>query len=151
MEAVDDPTILETQYKIETLDDSSALQLDFYESGLAYWSSKVEAVAFVFSLTSQDSFEHLLAIETQITNNRGSTDYPKVIVANKIDLDGERVVSGEAVARLAAQWDCSYFESSAKNNVGVDVWVHHIAQKVQTQRQLQPPPPQAPSRSCIIS
>lgn len=150
LEGVPDPTILDSFYKIETLDDCSTLRLDFIESGLEFWPPKLDAVAFVFSLTDKDSFEYLLQAKQEITTRRGSDDYPKVIVANKSDLKENRVVPNESIALLADQWNCRYFESSAKENVGVDDWVHHIAQKVHERPQQAPQAQQQPSSRCVI-
>jgi len=42
-----------------------------------------------------------------------------MLVANKVDLGDERVVSTEEGMSLAEKFSIPYFETSAKNNVGV--------------------------------
>lgn len=43
-----------------------------------------------------------------------------VLVANKCDLENERDVSTQEGQHLARQWDCAFFEASAKTRMNVD-------------------------------
>ena len=50
----------------------------------------------------------------------------RVLVGNKIDLEEDRVVTKMQAEELAAQYGFSYFEVSAKANIGLADAMEHI-------------------------
>lgn len=44
----------------------------------------------------------------------------KILIGNKCDMDGEREVSTEEGAQLAAEYGIQFFETSAKNDTNVE-------------------------------
>ncbi|MBD3353781.1 MAG: GTP-binding protein, partial [Candidatus Lokiarchaeota archaeon] len=76
------------------------------------------SVAFiVYDVTSQASFEKIpdwfADIDEELPN------IPRIVVANKIDLKDERVVTSEQGRELANKNKCSYIETSAKTGENV--------------------------------
>ena len=45
---------------------------------------------------------------------------PMIIIGNKSDLESKRLVSKEEAANLAKNYNCQHFETSAKNDSGVE-------------------------------
>ena len=58
---------------------------------------------------------------------------PKVLVGNKLDLEGDRVVSRNEAMKFAQEHGMQYFETSAKNNININEMVSHIVEKVYDQ------------------
>ena len=131
LEGIDDPTIVDSFYKILDLGCSHSLRLNFVEAGLSHLHSKMDAVVFVFSVTDRDSFDRIAVIRKEMEETRGNEDYAKIILANKSDLSDSRVVSHAEGDELAIRWNCPYYESSAKENVGIDEWVNLLALEIQ--------------------
>lgn len=52
------------------------------------------------------------------------------IVGNKIDLEQNRVITSEQTAEFATQVGAIHFETSAKDNVGVDDLFKKLGEKV---------------------
>jgi len=84
----------------------------------------------VFDITNPGSVDDLHDIYSQILRNKlaGATPpedshesaVPLVLVGNKLDLARERKVPSLKGKELAAQWKCSYYETSAKMRMNVD-------------------------------
>ena len=53
-----------------------------------------------------------------------------VLFGNKSDLKSERQVSYEEGRDLAAQWNCPFFEGSAKDNIGIDEVFESLSEQV---------------------
>lgn len=80
------------------------------------------AMGFIlmYDITNDDSFNSVQDWCTQIKTF--SWDNAQVIlVGNKFDLEHERVVSTERGRRLADQLGLEFFETSAKDNINVDI------------------------------
>ena len=60
----------------------------------------------------------IISLAEKIWNQKGS-DFPRVLVANKKDLQDQRQISTEEGMELASEWRCPYFETSAKNNEAI--------------------------------
>mmetsp|Transcript_22447 Transcript_22447/g.88861 ORF Transcript_22447/g.88861 Transcript_22447/m.88861 type:complete len:110 (+) Transcript_22447:3-332(+) len=79
-----------------------------------------EGFVIVFSLTSQHSFDEIRPFRDQILRAKDVDDVPIVLVGNKCDLVGQRQVLQSDIDELAKEFQCEYFEASAKNRVNVD-------------------------------
>ncbi|XP_074076409.1 GTP-binding protein Di-Ras3 [Macrotis lagotis] len=81
--------------------------------------SKGHAFILVYSVTSKQSLEDLLPIYEQIRQIKGDVQkVPIMLVGNKTDEDQRELQASEGEA-LAHQWNCSFMETSAKNNSNV--------------------------------
>lgn len=80
----------------------------------------------VYSITSFQTFMDIKSMRDQIVRVKGTEKVPVVLVGNKVDLAHQREVSTEEGQALAAQWNCTFLETSAKttrnvNNIFIDV------------------------------
>ena len=64
--------------------------------------------------SSRRSSEQILRVKG------GTAPIPSILVGNKIDLTGERQVTGEEAAAIAREWSVPYIETSAKEKHNVD-------------------------------
>lgn len=79
-----------------------------------------EGFLLVYSITSRQSFEEIQQFEQQILRVKDKDYFPIILVGNKCDLEGDRMVSREEGAALARQFNCGFIETSAKSRVNVD-------------------------------
>ena len=80
----------------------------------------VDAALFVFAINSQESFDNIKNwIKLFDDNHNGKTGIPKYLIGNKSDQ--ERVVQDDLIEQLKNEYkDYKYFETSAKNNDGIE-------------------------------
>mmetsp|Transcript_24046 Transcript_24046/g.32762 ORF Transcript_24046/g.32762 Transcript_24046/m.32762 type:complete len:136 (-) Transcript_24046:183-590(-) len=88
-------------------------------------------VILVYDVTKEDSFHN---IETWLTSIRehASSDVKKILVANKIDLEEERVITQEQGVELAAKESMKFFEVSCKTNINIDEAMAEVMSQVCT-------------------
>ena len=79
-----------------------------------------EGFLCVYSITSRNSFEEIAGFYQQILRVKDRDYYPIIIVANKCDLEHERVVGTHEGRELARQFGCRFVETSAKQKINVD-------------------------------
>jgi Ras-related protein Rap-1A/Ras-related protein Rap-1B len=79
-----------------------------------------QGFVLVYSITSQATFNDLIDVKDQITRAKDiGDDVAMVLVGNKIDLEGERVVGKEQGESLARSFNCTFLETSAKLETNV--------------------------------
>lgn len=100
-------------------------------------TSRAARYILVYSVTSRRSLDTLRAINDRLVNLIGTDRVPKVLVANKSDLEDQRFVcqhqhtgpSSDTLSRqvsasqglaLSDEWKCAFTECSAKENHNVD-------------------------------
>ena len=87
----------------------------------------------VFSVTERKSFEEAHKLYNQVLRVKDRSEYPVLLVANKVDLINQRVVSEEEGRELAAQLKLMYIETSAKEPpVNVDAAFHELVRIVRS-------------------
>ena len=74
----------------------------------------------VYDITNYHSFEDLNRFRDQICRVKDKDSVPTVLIGNKCDLEIDRIVSVEEGKELAGNFNCPFFETSAKNRVNVD-------------------------------
>lgn len=85
-----------------------------------------DAIVVTYDITNRESFEDVDGHIAEGT--RYSQRSQKFIVANKLDLDAERVVSADEGDALAKKYgDVPFFETSAKTGQGIDTLFVSIA------------------------
>lgn len=122
-----DPTIEDSYRKQVLIDDEIAI-LDILDTaGQEEFSAMRdqymhagEGFAIVFSLTSQNSFEEIRPFRDQILRAKDADHCPMVLIGNKCDLVSERQVLQTEIDELAKEFQCPYFETSAKTRTNVD-------------------------------
>ncbi|KAH3742501.1 Ras GTPase [Pelomyxa schiedti] len=116
-----DPTI-EDSYRKQCVIDGKPLILDIIDTaGQEEYSAmrdqyiwNCEAFSLGYSITSRSSFESVREFHEKVVSIKQETNYPKVLVAGRADLEVDRVVSREEGKRLAEDLGCPFFEVSAK-------------------------------------
>ncbi len=69
----------------------------------------------VFSITSRSSLDELQELREQIIRIKDDENVPIVIVGNKSDLEGDRMVSRSKAFSLSQSWgNAPYYETSAR-------------------------------------
>jgi len=80
-----------------------------------------QGFVLVYSITSQATFNDLVDIKDQIMRVKDiGDDIPMVLVANKSDLEDERVVGKHQGESLARSFGCTFLETSAKLEINVN-------------------------------
>lgn len=93
----------------------------------------------VYSVTDRWSFHAVTAFREQILAVKGQKhkilpDIPLILVGNKCDLEEERVVSYQDAKKMAENFSCPLFETSAKNDTCVDEVFSCLARQMKASR-----------------
>jgi len=126
-----DPTI-EDSYRSQVVIDGSACILnimdtagqDLYSAMRDHYYRSGEGFLLVYSVATRLGYDDIDQLRAQIL--RVKEDFlvndtvPMVLVANKIDLTDERVISTAEGQAKANAWRCPYIETSAKTRINVD-------------------------------
>jgi len=116
-----DPTIEDSYRKSVMIDDQSAL-LDIldtagqeeFSSMQDQWMRDGKGFLLVYNITSKSTFDEVSILHDKILRTKDADKVPIVLAGNKADLKDERQVQYDEGARLAKQWSCPFFETSAK-------------------------------------
>jgi len=87
---------------------------------------KAEGVILVFDVCNMDSFMNLSHWKAE--SERFTENATMIIVAAKTDMTEKRVIPPEEVQKIGKEFKCAAFETSAKDNVGVDEAFYGLAQ-----------------------
>lgn len=136
-----DPTIEDSYRKNIVLDDESCL-LDLLDTAgqeeyTAMRDSYIrsgEGFLCVYSVVSRDSFEQIPEFIEQILRVKDEDRVPMVLVGNKCDLEGDRVVSREEGQQLANSFSILFHESSALARINVEEAFHDLARSIRKAR-----------------
>ena len=79
-----------------------------------------EGFLLIYSVTSRASYEELKEFQRQILRVKDRDTFPMILVANKCDMEQDRVVTVEDGKDLAKEFKCRYVETSARLRVNVD-------------------------------
>lgn len=74
----------------------------------------------VFSVISRQTFNSLENYHKQILRVKDETAYPMTFVANKVDMEDQRVVKPEEIEALATRLNVQHIETSAKTGMNVE-------------------------------
>eukprot|EP01119_Soliformovum_irregulare_P002188 TRINITY_DN1241_c0_g2_i4.p1 TRINITY_DN1241_c0_g2~~TRINITY_DN1241_c0_g2_i4.p1 ORF type:complete len:617 (-),score=117.74 TRINITY_DN1241_c0_g2_i4:178-2028(-) len=80
------------------------------------------AFVVVYDVTNRVSFDAVQGYVEQARRVKETDLIPIIIVGNKIDLEDQRSVAYEEGATKAKQLNCEFAETSAKDNLGMDVF-----------------------------
>ena len=90
---------------------------------------QANGVIILFDITNQASFSNVKTWLESIYEH-ADENIVKVLSASKIDLDDERKVSHEEAQEMARQHKMSYFETSAKEDVGINELMQQLMKDV---------------------
>lgn len=79
-----------------------------------------EGFIICYSVTDRRSFQEASEYRKLIGRVRLTQDIPLVLIANKLDLQHQRTVTAEEGKALAAEFNCPFFETSAKSRMAID-------------------------------
>ena len=123
-----DPTIEDSYRKQVTVDFETCI-LDILDTAGQGEYSKMrdgyvrgaQGFLMIYSITSRSSFiNELNGLRSLILRVKDTDSFPMVLVGNKCDLDEERQVETMEGENLAKEWNCPFFESSARHIINVD-------------------------------
>mmetsp|Transcript_8095 Transcript_8095/g.11143 ORF Transcript_8095/g.11143 Transcript_8095/m.11143 type:complete len:188 (+) Transcript_8095:133-696(+) len=117
-----------TDYHTEIVDTAGQDEFSILQK---HYSVGVHGYVLVYSVTSNKSLETLRLINDKILNALGTDKVPRVLVANKTDLESDRKVSREKGQALASEWKCAFVECSAKQNDGIDQVFRKIVDEIE--------------------
>jgi len=133
-----DPTIEDSYRKNLEIDNETYLLEILDTAGTEQFSSMRDLYmknghGFVleYSIVSASSFQDLEDIRDNIMRIKDSDDFPHVLVANKCDLEADRVISTAQGEELSKKWPGSvYVEASAKKNKNVQAIFTELTKKM---------------------
>lgn len=117
-----------------------------------------EGFVLIYSITSYHTFEQVQKLHEQIARVKDLEHFPMVLVGNKCDLEQDRqvptsgkavyytslfkfdtnwyAISAESAGRdLAKQYNCQFFEASAKQNVRIQDAFHGLVREIRRSQQ----------------
>ena len=101
---------------------------DFLGNVRAKFYSGARGVVFMYDVTRSDTLEEIEGWRNEVSSH--VKDYTSLIVANKTDLEGERVISEDEGRKFAKSMGAEYIETSVKLNEGVADTFTAIAQQI---------------------
>ena len=80
---------------------------------------EAEGFLLVYSITKQETFEEIQALYARIIRVKEDDEIlpPVVICGNKCDLENQRQVPRKDGEKLAEEYKCPFFETSAKDKI----------------------------------
>jgi len=134
------PTIEDSYRQIVKLEESRACMTEILDlSGTEFVSlrdiyiSNADGFVIVFDITSRASFDHLDAIRDLVVHIKEPSPAPIVLVGTKCDMESKREVSSEEGQQVAKSWNCTFLETSAKDNYNISQVFQTITERVITQ------------------
>lgn len=90
-------------------------------------SCNVSLIVSVFDVTNEESFKNMHNWLTELTKAIKKPETTiGVVLGNKIDLSERRIVSSEDAHQLAKKYKMRYFDSSAKDMIGIEEPFLHL-------------------------
>ena len=131
-----DPTIEDFYRKEIDVDGSPAVLEILDTAGTEQFASmrdlyikNGQGFILVYSIINQQTFIDVRPLKGQIQRVKGVESSPIVLVGNKCDMESERAVPRRDGEGVAADWQCPFFETSAKTNYNVhDVFTEIVRQ-----------------------
>jgi small GTP-binding protein len=120
-------TLMWQRVRLQLWDTSG--QERFRSINRAYYRG-AQGVVLVYDVCDVVSFRNVTRWVDDIREHATDEDIVVVIVANKIDLAEERIITGQMGRELAERCQCDYWETSAKQGTGVEEAFTSIAQHV---------------------
>jgi len=135
-----DPTIEDSYRKQKNIDGTIAL-LDILDTAgqeefaamQDQWIREGRGFLLVYNICSKASFEKLENFRKSILRTKDNDKVPMVVAGNKCDLrdpsDSSQVTKAEA-QKVAAEWGCSFFETSAKDKINNEECFYQVVREI---------------------
>jgi len=135
-----DPTIEDSYRKQVMIDEEMAL-LDIldtagqeeFSSMQDQWMRDGKGFLLVYNIISKDTFDEVTVLYDKILRTKDADKVPLVLVGNKCDLKNQRAVEYKEGAALAQQWDCPFYETSAKVKVNNEACFFQLVREIRLQ------------------
>jgi len=135
-----DPTIEDSYRKQVMIDDETAL-LDIldtagqeeFSSMQDQWMRDGKGFLLVYNITSRPTFDEVSILYDKILRTKDTDKVPVVLAGNKADLKDERQVEYNDGANLAKQWNCPFFETSAKIKLNNEACFFELVREIRKQ------------------
>jgi small GTP-binding protein len=98
---------------------------------------KAHGVAIVFDVTSQSSFTTISNWVKEISKSAPENTV-KVLIANKTDMTSLRLIPENEARALSQEFNLYYFETSAKDDVGVNEVFDFMANRIYSNIEISP-------------
>eukprot|EP01091_Cochliopodium_minus_P002718 TRINITY_DN1256_c0_g1_i5.p1 TRINITY_DN1256_c0_g1~~TRINITY_DN1256_c0_g1_i5.p1 ORF type:complete len:186 (-),score=37.62 TRINITY_DN1256_c0_g1_i5:160-717(-) len=103
----------------------------------------------VYSITSKNSFNDLNEFRDQILRVKDTDQSPLVLIGNKVDLEDQRAVTKEEGQNLAKEWNCPFFESSAKTRYNIEELFYDLIRQI-LKREMPEKPKRKEDKGCFL-
>ncbi|CAL1267068.1 unnamed protein product [Larinioides sclopetarius] len=156
-----DPTI-EDSYTKQCVIDGQVARLDILDTaGQEEFSAmreqymrSGEGFLLVFSVTDNNSLDEMYRFHRQILRVKDRDEFPMLLVANKCDLESQRVISSSEIQQRAQQLKIPYVECSAMLGRNVETAFYELVRQVRKFQAAERPPikpsKSKPRRKCVI-
>eukprot|EP01100_Stratorugosa_tubuloviscum_P006249 TRINITY_DN270_c0_g2_i1.p1 TRINITY_DN270_c0_g2~~TRINITY_DN270_c0_g2_i1.p1 ORF type:complete len:197 (-),score=74.99 TRINITY_DN270_c0_g2_i1:273-842(-) len=149
-----DPTTADNYDKTITL-EGQKMQLDIMDTAgqedVLKNTHKTlgEGYLIVFSTVERSTIDAAQRFRDHVLTVAAKDEYPTVLVGSKIDLPGRQITTEEG-QNLAKQWNCPYFETSAKTKTNVDEAFYTLVRVVEQYKRQNAAAPAAPKKNCVV-
>ena len=89
-----------------------------------------EGFMLVYSITNAQTFIDMQPLRGEIARVKGGFSSPIMLVGNKFDMEEERSVTTQDGEKLAEEWGCQFYETSAKARCNVQEVFKGLAQVI---------------------
>ncbi|KZW02915.1 rap 1A [Exidia glandulosa HHB12029] len=137
-----DPTIEEIYHKtividgeVCTLEVMDSAGTEQFTTISEQYITSARGFLLVFSLAQEASLQEVRKLRDQIYRIKGpqaQSRVPIVVVGTKSDLTDEREVRRSTIARLSAEWNLPFYETSAKRNHNVEATFNDLFRQMYT-------------------
>mmetsp|Transcript_29526 Transcript_29526/g.41542 ORF Transcript_29526/g.41542 Transcript_29526/m.41542 type:complete len:901 (+) Transcript_29526:99-2801(+) len=93
---------------------------DDYSAMRSQWFSKSQGFVFVYSITSEHSFQMIPSLFEEVVRAKMTDKFPMVLVGTQADQSSKRKVSRKQGKDLARKYNAPFFETSAVTGDNVD-------------------------------
>ena len=113
------------KYNIQLWDTSGQ---ERFKSLVKSFFRGAHGIIFTYDITNRESF---INIKHWIENaNSESSNFKKIIIGNKIDLEINRTVSFNELKEFAESYQCNYFETSAKSGKNIEKAILNLINQI---------------------
>lgn len=142
-----DPTI-EDSYTKQCIIDGNICKLDVLDTaGQEEFSAMREqymrtgdGFVLVFSVTDRGSFDEVIRLHKQILRVKDRDEFPMILLANKVDLQQQRLISQVEAENLSKHFNIPYAEVSAKFRLNVDQAFFELVRQIRQFHAIERPP-----------
>ena len=101
-----------------------------YRSITKNFYRNADGVMFICDVTKEKTFENIKNWLIDSEQNSNNSNFKKILVGNKIDLQKERVIDQEILKNFANKKNMKFYETSAKDGTNVDLIFTELAQLI---------------------